>query len=241
MKTDRSVSGLKDLAIRMRDARTAKGLSQRGLSRKIGVPQSHISKIEAGKVDLQVSSLIEMARALDLELMLVSRPLVPAIEALDRPALHAPAQKAERGLVADSDTKPAKDPMLRALENVHKAAKTILRQTGDVPEISRLAEATQGLASLAATMDRLKELQEAASEAIRKSTAPLAEVQKALKHVTESSEIAKILDANRAALKGLAQSTETFRDIRNRLAHGAAAPAVRAIPAYRLSDGDGDV
>ena len=38
--------------------------SQRELSRKAGVPQSHISKIENGAVDLQLSSLIELARVL---------------------------------------------------------------------------------------------------------------------------------------------------------------------------------
>jgi hypothetical protein len=53
------------------------------------VPQSHISKIESGKVDIKTSSLIELARALDLEIMIVPRRLVPAVEALARPATEA--------------------------------------------------------------------------------------------------------------------------------------------------------
>lgn len=65
-------------------ARARQGLSQRGLGAKVGVPQSHISKIEKGAVDLQTSSLIELARALGLELMLVPRALVPAVKGLQR-------------------------------------------------------------------------------------------------------------------------------------------------------------
>lgn len=60
------------------------GLSQRALAAKVGVPQGHISKIESSLVDLRTSSLIELARSLDLELMLVPRPLVPTVLALQR-------------------------------------------------------------------------------------------------------------------------------------------------------------
>ena len=66
----------------LKAARQQKKLSQRGLSVKTGVPQSHISKIENGTIDLQASSLIEIARALDLELVLVPRNLVPAFQIL---------------------------------------------------------------------------------------------------------------------------------------------------------------
>ena len=55
----------------LKAARLAKGLSQRALSEGAGVPQSHISKIERGGVDLRHSSLVEIARALDLEVTLV--------------------------------------------------------------------------------------------------------------------------------------------------------------------------
>jgi len=65
-------------------ARKQKGLSQKALGVKIGVPQSHISRIENGQVDLQASSLIQLARALDLELLLVPSKLVPAFQALQR-------------------------------------------------------------------------------------------------------------------------------------------------------------
>lgn len=66
----------------LKKARVKMGISQRALGQRVGVPQSHISKIEAGLVDLQASSLIELARALDLELMFVPRQLVPMVQSM---------------------------------------------------------------------------------------------------------------------------------------------------------------
>src|SRR5215468_5437773 len=66
----------------LRTARQRIGLSQRDLSARIGVPQSHISKIESGGADLRLSTLIELARALDHEVVLVPRKLLPAVEAI---------------------------------------------------------------------------------------------------------------------------------------------------------------
>ena len=68
----------------LKKSRERKGLSQRKLGKKAGVPQSHISKIENGKVDLRASSLIELARVLDLELVLVPRRVLPAVESIAR-------------------------------------------------------------------------------------------------------------------------------------------------------------
>lgn len=70
------------IASRLKEARQTKKLSQRALSIKTGVPQGHLSKIENGATDLQTSSLIEIARALDLELMLVPRNLVATFNSL---------------------------------------------------------------------------------------------------------------------------------------------------------------
>ena len=51
------------IAESLKAARERKGLSQRALSAKAGVPQSHISKIENGAVDLRLSSLVELAQS----------------------------------------------------------------------------------------------------------------------------------------------------------------------------------
>ena len=79
-----NADGIATLAKALRSAREQKGLTQRSLAERTGLPQSHVSKIESASVDLQTSSLIELARALDLELVLVPRSLIPAIQALQR-------------------------------------------------------------------------------------------------------------------------------------------------------------
>jgi HTH-type transcriptional regulator/antitoxin HipB len=79
---------LQPLLAQIKAARERKGLSQRALGEQVGLPQSHISKIESGRVDLQASSLVELARALDLELTLVPRTYLPAIRAMQE--LHGP-------------------------------------------------------------------------------------------------------------------------------------------------------
>lgn len=68
----------------LREARVRKGFSQRELSARSGVPQSHISKIESGGVDLRMSSLIALARVLDLELFIAPKKSVPAIKSIIR-------------------------------------------------------------------------------------------------------------------------------------------------------------
>jgi transcriptional regulator with XRE-family HTH domain len=73
---------LEVLARQLKRAREGKGLSQRTLADRVGIPQGHLSRIESGAVDLQTSTLIQIARALDFELTLVPRRALPAVEAL---------------------------------------------------------------------------------------------------------------------------------------------------------------
>jgi HTH-type transcriptional regulator/antitoxin HipB len=79
------------IAKALRTAREGKGLSQRALSAVSGVPQGHISRIERGAVDLRLSSLVDLARALDLELMLVPRGAVAAVASIARTAAGEPS------------------------------------------------------------------------------------------------------------------------------------------------------
>lgn len=73
---------IEHIARALRNAREARGLSQRALGAKAGIAQGHISKIENGAVDLRLSSLVELARVLDLDLVLAPRKTVPAVNAI---------------------------------------------------------------------------------------------------------------------------------------------------------------
>lgn len=68
-----------NLIAQSREVREASGVSQRALSERAGLTQSHISQIESGKMEPGLSSFIDMTRALDLEVMLVPKKLVAAV------------------------------------------------------------------------------------------------------------------------------------------------------------------
>lgn len=81
----------------LKAARKQKKLSQEALAEKVGIPQSHLSKIEGGSVDIQTSSLIELARNLELELMLIPKQLVLAVRSI----------VSSHDLHSDNEIKPA--------------------------------------------------------------------------------------------------------------------------------------
>ena len=86
---------LEAIGRQLSEARARKGLSQRALADRVGLPQGHISKIEQGQVDLRLSSLTELARALDLDVQLVPRHALPAVEGVLRAAEAEPQNTAE--------------------------------------------------------------------------------------------------------------------------------------------------
>lgn len=89
-----------DLGRFLREQRTSRGLSQQQLAEKIGLGQRQVSDLERGVVDTRLSTLRHVAHALDLEVMLVPRRIVPAIEQL----LHGgDASKPMYALPDDSD------------------------------------------------------------------------------------------------------------------------------------------
>ncbi|MEN8133473.1 MAG: helix-turn-helix transcriptional regulator [Pseudomonadota bacterium] len=119
----------------LRDAREARELSQRALSAMAGVPQSHISKIENGAVDLRVSSLVALARVLDLELVLVPRKATPAVQSIARSSAA---------------------PMKVAAEGAGQALKELKRMQN---EVAQLAKVHPNLTELAQIQQRVRELQ----------------------------------------------------------------------------------
>ena len=68
----------------LKTARERKGLSQRALAEKAGVLQTQISRIENGATDFRLSTLVAIARALDLELALVPRKAISAVQSVVR-------------------------------------------------------------------------------------------------------------------------------------------------------------
>ncbi|MFC4726449.1 helix-turn-helix domain-containing protein [Glycocaulis abyssi] len=86
---------LEKIAGRLKQAREDKGLSQRALAQLTGVPQSHISKIESGAVDIRLSSLVAISRTLELELELVPKQALPAVQALIR-SVEKPAKNGDQ-------------------------------------------------------------------------------------------------------------------------------------------------
>jgi len=70
------------LTQQIRAARNTKGLTQEEVGAKMHCPQSYIARLESGQANMRLSSLIEMARLLDLELMLVPKQHVRMVESL---------------------------------------------------------------------------------------------------------------------------------------------------------------
>ena len=64
---------IQELVQTLKSIRKEKGLSQNALADKVGIPQSHLSNIERGKVNLTLSSFMEIARTLGWDVMLIPR------------------------------------------------------------------------------------------------------------------------------------------------------------------------
>ena len=142
----------------LKAAREERGLSQRELSAKAGVPQSHISKIEQGAVDLQLSSLIELARVLDLEIMSVPRRLVPAVQAIVR-GETASSRQGETASRTVNELKRMED----TAQRLHFAVKDSekwrrFQQTiNDLANFPLSGKDTQQIRAIAETLRKLKE------------------------------------------------------------------------------------
>lgn len=148
--------GIADIAASIRQARKDKELTQRELGQRVGLPQSHISKIESGAVDLQVSSLAEIARALDLEVKLLPRKALPAIEGAVRAAVGAAGSSAaSRALDSIQKELQLADqirtsyPNLKEIENYRSVLKNIQAHQIDDQSLKTLQNALKPSQDLA--------------------------------------------------------------------------------------------
>ena len=74
-------SAFSDIPRALRQGRREHGVSQASLAESLGFRQATISRAEQGG-DIRLFTLVQIARALDLEPLLVPRRLVPAIQAV---------------------------------------------------------------------------------------------------------------------------------------------------------------
>ena len=114
------------IASKLKAERETQGLSQHALSKLAGIPQSHISKIENGAVDLRLSSLIELARILGLELTLVPRKALSAVKSI------------VRGSARPSKEIPGNIPS--TIKELKRIQNTITSFTRDHPSIKEFAQ-----------------------------------------------------------------------------------------------------
>lgn len=91
------------LADVLKTARLDRKLSQAELARKLGLRQRQISDLERATTDPRLSTITNVARALELDLMLVPRHLISAVNALQRSGSEA----GKRPLYALDDDEPA--------------------------------------------------------------------------------------------------------------------------------------
>ena len=159
---------IEDFSEQLRAAREKKGLSQRELSALAGVPQSHISKIENSGVDLRISSLAAIGRALDLELMLVPRKALPAVKSVSRSVSQSTSSNPEVQLEFERLTsviKAAKAAVQSpAFENIQRSLreiKLVQPQIFDPEVLSRVRRAFEQVeksGSLTAAENAVKQL-----------------------------------------------------------------------------------
>lgn len=87
----------------LKRARKHAGDSQRAVSVRSGVAQSHLPQIEIGRVDFTVETMVQLARALDLEPMLVPKKYIPAVTSIAWLGPDAPQQQIQARLGEDDD------------------------------------------------------------------------------------------------------------------------------------------
>ncbi len=97
-----------DMRRELKEARVRRGWSQRELGRRLGLPQTHISGIESGRIVPRYDTLLEIVRTLDRDLLMVPRALVPVVQSLIRDYLREAdkGESEERPLYAVEDEEP---------------------------------------------------------------------------------------------------------------------------------------
>ncbi|HVH88076.1 MAG TPA: helix-turn-helix transcriptional regulator [Terriglobales bacterium] len=96
-----------DFREEIKKARQKRGWGQRELAAKVGLPQPHISGIESGEIVPRFDTLLDLVRVLDLDILLVPRALVPAVQSLVR--AQKESESIEKPLYAADEEEPTSD------------------------------------------------------------------------------------------------------------------------------------
>lgn len=132
---------VQQLAQTLREARIARGLSQRELAERAGLGQSRLALIEAGGVDLRTSTLVQLARALDLELLLAPRRVLPAVQSLTE-SQPRPWQGAGRHSVRGTPIRVLRliQRHMAVLERTHPSSKELAQAKSAVQALIDVAQ-----------------------------------------------------------------------------------------------------
>lgn len=202
-------TAIEDIAASIKAARIARGFTQKQLGERVGLPQSHISKIEGGSVDLQISSLVEIARALDLELKLVPRRTVPAIEGVVRSQRER--SEASRALATIAET--------------NRFAERVRESYPSVTEVNEFQSALKDVQTVNFNPETLK--------AIEQALQPVAHLKK---HLQDLGWALEQQEGTKKLAQQIAASTRALRHVRNLQVHAIDRDSAPRRPAYRLED-----
>lgn len=167
----------------LRAARKRKGLSQSALGNLAGVPQSHISKIENNEVDLRISSLVSVAHALDVEIMLVPRRAVSAVASVIQSIGTAPLVDAK---------------VVNEFRKIEKALESIKTRLGSLAEVNQLRHSVKEISQyqnlLLNHIDRLRNIRKSlektdttgSSDFVKLAVEQMNELRKSLAHTQNS-------------------------------------------------------
>lgn len=134
----------------LRQARTDTRLSQRELSARTGLTQSNISLIESGSTEPGLNTVIQLARALDLELMLIPKRYIPAVTGIIRSSSNSGALTPEIGSA-----------MLTELKRGERLIKKLIAQYGEQPELTKIGSTLQDMRRLNLRANELGEITDA--------------------------------------------------------------------------------